>query len=357
MAAPPGSEPAWRSDSSRALSLGTLATVLYLCTAPAVVNADGLGYLKLLPHNFAAGHLLYMPLLRAATQPLGDGLRAGRLVNALLGGTGVVLMYGIVRRTLGALPLGRPYAASDVRFAATFAAAGLAVSYGYWVQGSDVEAYAAAMVALLCTVRLLLAYRAQPTLAARGRGRGAARALGVVPPHARAPHPVRRRVPGTRTRAAARSWPRRAGGRARRRYLAIGALRVRRVRRALPDLARRARLDRHRRARLLRGGGAYRLADAIYGLAKAVVWSPYLYEADAQKLIGQFLLGLLPLVRAWPRPAWSRARRAAALDVAARPAVDRALRCSGSCSSAPTPSAGCSSCRPLWLAGGARWWR
>ncbi|MGZ3439517.1 MAG: hypothetical protein ACXVDD_08370, partial [Polyangia bacterium] len=42
-------------------------------------------------------------------------------------------------------------------------------------------------------------------------------------------------------------------------------------------------------------GGAYRLADAIYGLCKAIVWSPYLYEADAQKLIGQFLLGLVPL--------------------------------------------------------------
>jgi hypothetical protein len=30
-------------------------------------------------------------------------------------------------------------------------------------------------------------------------------------------------------------------------------------------------------------------------LAKSVVWSPYLYEADAQKLVGQLLLGLLPL--------------------------------------------------------------
>ena len=42
-----------------------------------------------------------MPLLRAATRLLGgDGLRAGRLVNALLGGTGVVLTYGIARRAL-----------------------------------------------------------------------------------------------------------------------------------------------------------------------------------------------------------------------------------------------------------------
>jgi hypothetical protein len=44
------------------------------------------------------------------------------------------------------------------------------------------------------------------------------------------------------------------------------------------------------------GGGVYRLADGLYGLAKAVIYSPYLYEADQQRLLGQFLLGLGPLV-------------------------------------------------------------
>ena len=52
----------------RPLFLAGAATILYLLTAPATVNADGLGYLKLLPHNFAAGHLLFMPLLRGATR-------------------------------------------------------------------------------------------------------------------------------------------------------------------------------------------------------------------------------------------------------------------------------------------------
>ena len=75
---------------------------LYLCTAPAIPNLDGLGYLKLLPHNFAAGHLLFMPALRALTRLVGDGLRAGRLYDALLGGTGVVLTYSIARRLLAA---------------------------------------------------------------------------------------------------------------------------------------------------------------------------------------------------------------------------------------------------------------
>jgi hypothetical protein len=43
-------------------------------------------------------------------------------------------------------------------------------------------------------------------------------------------------------------------------------------------------------------GGIYRLSDAVYGLCKSLIWSPYLYEADAQKLIWHFLLGLLPIV-------------------------------------------------------------
>ena len=72
-----------------ALALGAAATLLYLLTAPAIPNLDGLGYIKLLPHNFAAGHLLFMPALRALTHLVGDGLRAGRLYDALLGGTGV----------------------------------------------------------------------------------------------------------------------------------------------------------------------------------------------------------------------------------------------------------------------------
>src|SRR5260370_39202204 len=108
-----------QKDRALALALGALSTLLYLGTAPDLVNLDGLGYLKLLPHNFAAGHLLYMPALRLATRLCGgDGLHAGRLLNALLGGSGVVLTFGIVRRVLrhsGRL-------AADARCAATVAA-------------------------------------------------------------------------------------------------------------------------------------------------------------------------------------------------------------------------------------------
>jgi hypothetical protein len=153
-------ERAWRLAGAPWIgaALGALAALLYLGTAPAVVNLDGLGYLKLLEHNFAAGHLLYMPLLRTVTWLAhGDGLRAGRVLNALLGGLGVVLVYHIA----GALDPRRPTREWLPR--ATFAAAGLALSYAYWAQAADVETYALAMVALLALVRILLAYDAQPS--------------------------------------------------------------------------------------------------------------------------------------------------------------------------------------------------
>jgi hypothetical protein len=41
-------------------------------------------------------------------------------------------------------------------------------------------------------------------------------------------------------------------------------------------------------------------------MAKTLVWSPYLYESDAPRLLGQFLLGLLPLVAL---TAWASVRR------------------------------------------------
>ncbi len=262
-----------------------------------MVNPDGLGYLKLLPHNFAAGHLLYMPLLRAATHLFGgDGLRAGRFVNAMLGGTGVVLTYGIVRRALFSLPLGRPFSAADIRFAATFAAAGLALSYGYWVQGADLEVYAAAMVALLSTVRLLLAYQVRPT-APRALAVGVLLGVAVLchlehvlltpfvaawvwsyapAPRSRVPHVALAVGTGGAIAIAAYAW-------------ATLVVRGHDLSGALGWIATAQHGFPY-------GGGLYRVADAIYGLAKAIVYSPYLFESDAQRLLGQFLLGLAPLV-------------------------------------------------------------
>jgi hypothetical protein len=284
------------ADRRRALLLGAAATVLYLFTAPGVVNLDGLGYLKLLPHNFAAGHLLYMPLLRLARRLLGgDGLVAGRLLDAVLGGSGVVLQYGIVRRVAGDAGL----LGESARFAATVAAVGLALSYGYWVEGSDVEAYAAAVVALLSTVRLALAYQRRPTTArALAVGVALGVSVGFHLSHVLLSFFVVVALSRRRGHAALALV---TGGALSLGLYAYAALIVRGH-----DLAGALRWIGTAAHGFHEGGGIYRVADAIYGLAKAVIYSPYLYEADAQRLIGQFLLGLLPLVAlgilAWARP-------------------------------------------------------
>jgi hypothetical protein len=279
-------------DRRRAIALGGLSTLVYLATAPAVVNLDGLGYLKLLPHNFAAGHLLYMPLLRLATRISGgDGLGAGRLVNALLGGSGVVLTYGIVRRVAGATLV-----STEARFAATFAAAGLALSYGYWVQAADVEAYAAATVALLSTVRMVLAYRGRPELS-RALAVGVLLGVSVL---CHLEHvllsffcgaALLRFAPDRRRGLAHALVALGTGGALALGLYAWAALVVRGH-----DLAGALRWVGTAAHGFHDGGGVYRIADGIYGLAKAVVYSPYLYEADQQRLLGQFLLGLGPLV-------------------------------------------------------------
>jgi hypothetical protein len=276
-------------DRSRAIALAVAAVALYLVTAPGVPNLDGLGYIKLLPHNFAAGHLLYMPLLRAATHLLGgDGLKVGRLLNALLGGTGVLLTFEIACLCA---PL-----RSDRRFVASVAAAGLAVSYGYWVQGADVEAYALAVVALLWLVRVALPYRARPSLlraAAIGVCLGVAVLCHLT--HVLACGFVvticlddpRGRSQGAIAAALALAL----GG-----ALSLGAYAYAAfvVRGHHLEGAVRWVLTASHGFR--ESAGAYSVAQAIYGLARSLVWSPYLYESDAPRLIGQFLLGLLPLI-------------------------------------------------------------
>jgi hypothetical protein len=276
-------------DRLIALSLAAAASVLYLVTAPGVVNLDGLGYLKLLPHNFAAGHLLYMPLLRGAVQLLGgDPLRIGRLVNALLGGTGVLLTYDLARRVA---PL-----RADRRFVAIVAAVGLMVSYGYWAQGNDVEVYALATVALLAVVRVGLPLRTRPSL-------GRTVALGVVTGLAVLCHLTHVLCIGFVVTVCLED-PR---GRRHGITAAFVALSIA-VAIALAAYAYAAMVVRGQH---LDGAirwvltaqhgfhehpGAYAFAQATYGLARSLVWSPYLYEADAPRLLGQFLFGLAPIL-------------------------------------------------------------
>jgi hypothetical protein len=299
----PDPRPSARGDRGRALLIGSLGALVYLLTAPDVVNLDGLGYLKLLPHNFAAGHLAYMPLLRALCRVTGlDGLHAGRLLSALAGGSGLVLFYGIVRRVL------EEQDKVDGRFAATFAALGLGLSYGYWVEGADVEAYAVALVAVLATVRLLLTYGARPTALsalAVGAALGAA-VLTHLTNVALCPFVVTYLVTrgGPRRRAAAHAaLALGVGGALTLASYGYAALIVRGhdLHGALQWVLTAGHGFRY-------GGGVYRVADALYGLCKALVYAPYLYEADAPHLIGQFLLGLALLVALVARVTVGRAR-------------------------------------------------
>ena len=279
----PEPPPIDRRDLWAASGLALLAALLYFATRPAVVNSDGLGYIKLLPHNFAAGHLAYMPLLRLAAFVLRDGLRAGLALSAVAGGVAVGLCYGCAR------------ALAD-RFASVVAACGLAVSYGVWVQGSDVEIYALALAALLALFAVALAYRARPSPA---RALAVGVALGwcvllhlthvLITPfvffwiasHA----PSRRRALTDGVAACA------AGGGLAIAGYAWAALGVRRL-----DLhGALAWIGTASHGFHYGGGIKQRLGDACYGLAKAFVWSPYLYESDAQTLLSQFLLGLAPL--------------------------------------------------------------
>jgi hypothetical protein len=233
-----------------------------------------------------------MPLLRGLCRATGlDGLRAGRLLDALSGGAGILLTYGITRRMVA-----RSASAGAARFAATLAAVGLALSYGYWVEAADVEAYSLATVALLATVRLALSYGERPTWT---RAAVVGLALGVaVLTHLS--HVLLSVFVGvslttgaaTRRRGLAHAATALlAGG-----SLALGAYGYAAFVVRRHDLAGAVKWVLTASHGFHDGGGLYRLADGVYGLAKALVYAPYLYEADAPKLLGQFLLGLAPLV-------------------------------------------------------------
>lgn len=279
-------EPLSGLDAALAALLCALAFLLYRHTAPAQVNLDGLGYLKQLAWNVNAGHLLYLPLVRVATALRhGDALDGARLLGAASAAAAVALSYACAR-------------AFEGRRSALLFASGLLVSYAVWVQGSDVECYAPALLALLILAALLLSARALPgveSTAAVGLALGLAvlvhithvLAVPLVVVALRAAHAGRGRGAGLLHAAAA--------------CLVGGAV-------ALGAYAYEAFAVRHTDAAGLvrflvtaQHGFAYegtlgeRLVDAIYGLCRALVHSPYLHESDARALLGRVLLGLAAL--------------------------------------------------------------
>jgi hypothetical protein len=277
-----------RIDAAIAIALGVCAFAVYHATAPAQPNLDGIGYLKrdgYLGHNFAAGHLLYMPLLRLAVH-LGHGhaLEAGQRLDAVLAALALALSYACARAFAG-------------RAAAALATAGLLFSYGVWVQGADVESYALSLLAFAMLLALLLAWRA---LGAEAPSLEATLAVGLALGIAVLTHLTHvLAVPFVASWMIAHARSRRAGALHAALALAVGgALPIACyayagfvVRgtdgRGLVDWIATAQHGFRYQGTLLG-----RAADSVYGLSRALVWSPYLAESNAQALLGQFLLGL-----------------------------------------------------------------
>jgi hypothetical protein len=127
-----------------AFAIGISATAWYLTMAPAVVNGDGLGYLKaaVLGGRYPA-HALYIPLLRGlrllfrcGPRPA-DALGVARAFSAASAGLAVALLGTATTRLTRSAQAG------------AIAAFGFAVSSGFLTSASDVESYAPA-VASLC---------------------------------------------------------------------------------------------------------------------------------------------------------------------------------------------------------------
>ena len=253
----------------RALAAVAVA-VAYLAMAPRVVNGDGLGYLKAaLAGTLYPGHLGYVPLLAlvgkvvGATRPI-QLLWPARVVSAVCAAKGAWLAGDIARRR-----------AADERSgnaAAWAAMLGLAASWGALSAGSDVASSAPALGALCAA--LWCADRQRPI------------ASGLVCAAAVLLHVENVLFVGVCFFVVAR-----------RRALVVAAA-------ALPVAAAYALvLPAHGVAWL--GAASHGLhyplrwwtpAVAIYGACKALVYSPYPYEASWARVIGCFVVGAIAAV-------------------------------------------------------------
>lgn len=236
------------------------SAVAYLAMAPRVVNGDGLGYLKAaLAGTIYPGHVAYVPLLAAvarvtgATRPI-ELLWPARVVSAISAALAVALIGSLARRR---------WQAPEAAWAASL---GLAASWGTLAAGSDVESYAPALAALV--VALWLADRQRAVAAGLAC---AAAALFHVENVLFVP-------------VAALLVERRA------RLLVAAALPIAAVYGAL--------LPAHGVAWL--AGASHGLHYplrwstpfvAVYGACKALVYSPYLYEASVARVVACFAVG------------------------------------------------------------------
>ena len=107
------------------------AIALFALCAPALPNGDGAGYVRAARWaQLAPGHPAYVPLLRLLGEPL---VARAQWLSAICGALGVALLAWR---------------------AGAWAAAALAVSWGYLISAADVEVYAPAtllLIVVLCT--------------------------------------------------------------------------------------------------------------------------------------------------------------------------------------------------------------
>jgi hypothetical protein len=237
-------------------------TILYLALAPAVVNGDGLGYLRAaVSGGVYPGHLGYLPLLRLlpGVTPI-DIVWPARILS-IVSGVGALAFLAAAARRL------------ELR-AWLPAAVGMGCSYGVMVSASDVESYAPALLSVCgCLYFVTRRWEAAAALAA-----SLAALIHVENVLLAAPllFALRRRA-----------W---AGLPA----VTIGLACL--VARVTPLGAGH--------------GFHYPLHPwtplvAIYGAAKALVYSPYTYEASWAQVLGCFAVGALALI--WLlRLAWGK---------------------------------------------------
>jgi hypothetical protein len=276
--------------------VGFASAVAYLLVAPSVVNGDGLGYLNASVHgDLYPGHLLYEPLLRAlralfsvGPRPV-DGLAVARALSAVSGGVAVFAIGRAARRLDPQLPTGARASPVVAATSPVVAALGLACSFGAIVAASDVETYAPALAALCLAVWALAARRAgggPRTVVAAGLAIALAalfhveNALFGLVALAALPRDQRRR-----------DWPllvATAG------LVTVGVYAAVIVASSAPTGA----------SSWLRGASHgfrypvhwYTPAVAVYGASKALLYSPYPYEASWLLVVGHFVPGVIALV-------------------------------------------------------------
>jgi hypothetical protein len=262
-------EPSRRSTLiAAAVPIG--GALVYLAAAPAVVNGDGLGYLKAaLDGTLYPGHLGYVPLLMLARRLVHAGPRA-------VDGLAIARLTSVAAAVVAALGLG----ATARRLVGTpharaIASVGLLVSWGTLSAGSDVESYAPALAALVGTLFCL----ARPLDAKWTLAGGACLALAVL-------FHVENVLFALPCLLLFRRWA----------PLGLGVAAL------IVGGAYALVLPAHGATWL--GGASHGLsyplrlttpAIAIYGACKALVYSPYPYEASWPRVLAPFAVGALLL--------------------------------------------------------------